>query len=120
MLRHGHKLCPDFSEGLSLFVPLLIVALPVYDLTFTIFMRRKKRIPIAQKSKDHFVFIMKGLGFGEKKILALIYGMCILFSLSALFLKITPPSLKIWPLVFIATALFLLTGIISKAESGLR
>lgn len=108
---------PDFNEGLSLFAPVLIVALPVYDLISTVFLRKKKGIPVGQKSPDHLAFILKGLGLNTKKILILMYGICILFGSSALLLKILSPSLKIWLLVIIASVLILLTILISIIES---
>lgn len=108
---------PDFSQGLSLFVPVLIVGLPVYDLILTVVMRSKKGIPVGRKSPDHLAFILKNLGLNIKKILMLAYGLCLLFGSSALLLKFIPPSLKIWPLAIIAAALVLSTVLISRTES---
>ncbi len=108
---------PDFSEGLSLFIPVLIVALPIYDLTFTVFMRKKKGIAVAQKSRDHFVFIMKNLGFSTKKILAIMYGLCIFFGSSALLLKVLPSYLKILLLAIIIFVFAILTVVIGAIEN---
>lgn len=108
---------PDFNQGLSLFVPVLIVGLPVYDLVLTVVMRSKKGIPLGRKSPDHLAFILKELGLSIKKILMLMYGICILFGSSALLLKILSPSLKIWLLAIIVSALVLSTVLISRTES---
>jgi len=96
---------PNFSEGLSLFAPLLIVGLPLYDLTFTIIARKTKGLPITKKSSDHLVFIMQGLGMEVKKILFVIYGACILFSTSAVALKMLPTAVKPWFLAIIIVLL---------------
>lgn len=108
---------PHFSQGLSLFVPVLIVALPLYDLIFTMFMRKKKGLPVDQKSGDHLAFILKSMGLGPKKILVLAYGICVLFSVSAVLLKVLPASLKIWLLAVIGFVLILSTFLISGMES---
>lgn len=107
---------PDFSKGLSLFVPVLIVALPLYDLVFTVFRRMKKGIPVAQKSQDHFVLILKKAGLQTKKILALVYGVCVLLGVSALLLQILAPPLKILLLAVVLSAMLLLATAVNIIE----
>ena len=107
---------PDFSERLSLFVPVLILAVPLYDLAFTMLTRRRKGISVVQKSKDHLVFVMKNAGFSTKKILMIIYGLCVAFGCSALLLKALDPFFKMWLLFIIASASVILMIKISRIK----
>lgn len=88
---------PDANHGLSLFVPVLIVFLPVYDLVFTVFMRWKKHISIFKKSNDHFVLVLRNRGFSVRHILIIMYMVCLLSGFGAFLLNVSALALK--PLV---------------------
>jgi UDP-GlcNAc:undecaprenyl-phosphate/decaprenyl-phosphate GlcNAc-1-phosphate transferase len=91
---------PDIGHGLALFVPMLIVALPLYDLVFTVFMRRRKGIAIFKKSNDHFALLLRHKGLSAGKILVIMYAACAVSGISAFLLKALPLSLKPWVLTF--------------------
>lgn len=97
---------PDFMHRLSLFVPIVMVALPLYDLIFTVFIRLKKKIPIFKKSSDHLALMLKNKGFSMHKVLIIMYSACLLAALSAFLLKALPLFLKPWLLTFFVAALF--------------
>jgi UDP-GlcNAc:undecaprenyl-phosphate/decaprenyl-phosphate GlcNAc-1-phosphate transferase len=97
---------PDTKHGLSLFVPLLVLALPLYDLFFTVFMRLKKRMVIFKKSGEHFALMLKARGFNISGILTIMYTACLFSGIAALSLKIVYPSLKPWVLAAFAVLVF--------------
>jgi UDP-GlcNAc:undecaprenyl-phosphate/decaprenyl-phosphate GlcNAc-1-phosphate transferase len=95
---------PDASHRLSLFVPILIVFLPVYDLIFTVFMRLKKGKVIFEKSGEHFALMLKSKGYSIRRILAIMYTICLISAASAFSLKVAPLFLKSWFLAFFVLA----------------
>lgn len=90
----------DFQHGLALFVPILIVWVPLYDLFLTVFIRFRKKISVFQKSNDHFVFILRNKGFRLRTILIIMYVFCLLSSLCALLLRTASLSWKPWMIGF--------------------
>ena len=109
---------PENFNKLSLFVPVLILGLPLYDLSLTVFMRAKKSIPIMSKSNDHLVFILRSLGLSTRKILIIIYAATICFGICALLLLVIGAVWKIFFLLGIVVCLFVLTLTTSRAEEG--
>ncbi len=61
------------GSELVLFAPLLILALPLYDLIFVIVMRLAGRKPIIKKSRDHFVLRLADKGMSVPGI---VFKMC--------------------------------------------
>ena len=108
---------PEHVNKLVLLVPVLMVGLPLYDLSLTMFMRAKKSIPVMHKSKDHPVFIMSNLGFSTKKILTIMYITTGCFGFCALALLTMRSTWKASLLVGIVTCLLILTLVISRAEA---
>jgi UDP-GlcNAc:undecaprenyl-phosphate/decaprenyl-phosphate GlcNAc-1-phosphate transferase len=87
---------PDAGHRLSLFVPILIVFLPIYDLIFTVFMRLKKGKVIFEKSGEHFALMLKSKGYSIRRILAIMYIICLVSAASAFSLKVAPLFFKSW------------------------
>jgi UDP-GlcNAc:undecaprenyl-phosphate GlcNAc-1-phosphate transferase len=112
----GISYAPGLREGLSLLIPVCIVALPLYDLMFTIAMRLKKHIPVTQKSPDHPALIMKRSGVSVKEILGFMYSLCLLFGVTALTIKIAPPLFKAGLIGMLSVALILLTLLVARLE----
>ena len=61
------------GSEIALFVPLLILALPLYDLIFVIAMRLAGRKPIIKKSRDHFVLRLLDKGASVQGIVFKMY-----------------------------------------------
>jgi UDP-GlcNAc:undecaprenyl-phosphate/decaprenyl-phosphate GlcNAc-1-phosphate transferase len=116
------RYAPDTSQWLSLFVPILIMSLPLYDLIFTVFIRWKKGKAIFKKSSDHFALMLKDRGFSTGRVLTIMYIACIVSGLSAFLLKALPLPFKPWLLtIFIFTAFLWNLSIVKilKAGSGI-
>jgi UDP-GlcNAc:undecaprenyl-phosphate GlcNAc-1-phosphate transferase len=79
-----------FVSEIGLFVPLLILAIPIYETVLVSFFRIKKsKLPFLG-SKDHYALRLEKMGFSRKKILLATYTACIIFSLCAyLFTKLS-------------------------------
>jgi len=107
---------PENLNKLSLLVPVMILGLPLYDLSLTVFMRAKKGIPIMSKSNDHLVFIMRSLGLSTRKILVIMYAATICFGVCALLLLVVGTIWKVLFLLGMVVCLFGLTLTISRAE----
>jgi UDP-GlcNAc:undecaprenyl-phosphate GlcNAc-1-phosphate transferase len=72
------------GRELALLTPLLVLGLPVYDLTFVILMRLRAGRPILRKSRDHFVFRLIRHGWTAPKAVGAMLGLCTAFCGAAL------------------------------------
>jgi UDP-GlcNAc:undecaprenyl-phosphate GlcNAc-1-phosphate transferase len=70
----------------ALFAPLLVLALPLYDLFFVIVMRLKARRSVVKKSRDHFILRLLENGLSAKKAVFLMLIFNLLFNLAAILL----------------------------------
>lgn len=69
----------------SLVVPLLILAIPIFDTLFAIFRRLLKGESIGKPDKEHFHHQLLKMKFGTKKTVLIIYFINILFSVVSIF-----------------------------------
>ena len=105
---------PNSKEALSLLVPILLVLLPLYDLTVTIIVRGARGIPVVNKSPDHFVLILKKAGWPKGLIVMLMVGITAFFSFSAVFLKTSNMFMKKIIVFSDIIVVILLIGFFSK------
>lgn len=77
------------GHEMALFVPLLVLALPLYDLVFVVLMRWRSHKPIIKKSRDHFALRLVDNGRHPNKIVFLMYFFNILFNLAAVLLLLS-------------------------------
>lgn len=70
------------SNDLGVFAPILILAIPIYDTLFVMFIRYKKRLSPFLGSKDHFALRLRAVGCSDKGILLRCYlaGVIFLFA----------------------------------------
>ena len=74
------------GREMALFVPLLILAFPLYDLIFAIVLRCVRRKSIVKKSRDHFVLRLVDKGTSSRRSVFLMYFFNALFNLVAILL----------------------------------
>lgn len=96
---------------ISVAIPLLILALPIFDTSFAILRRLKNHKPIMAPDRGHLHHKLIDKGFSQKQAVGLIYAMCILLCLFAIFLLATG-AVKIVVLLLIAI-LFLVFMVIT-------
>lgn len=74
---------------ISVAVPILILALPIFDTSFAILRRIKNHQPIMAPDRGHLHHKLIDSGLSQKQAVAVIYAMCIILCLFAVFLLAT-------------------------------
>ena len=96
---------------IAIAVPFLIVALPIFDTSFAILRRLKNHKPIMEPDRGHLHHKLIDSGLSQKQAVGVIYAMCIIFCLFAVFLLATG-AVKIVSLLLMV-ALFILFMVIT-------
>ena len=76
----------------ALFLPLLVLAVPILDSTFVIAKRLKYRQPVYRADRWHFHHRMANIGFSQRRTLAFLYGWTLVLAGLALALRFVPYS----------------------------
>jgi UDP-GlcNAc:undecaprenyl-phosphate GlcNAc-1-phosphate transferase len=76
----------------SLFLPLLVLTVPILDTGFVIAKRIKYQRPIYEADRWHFHHRMANIGFSQRRTLAYLYGWTIVMAGLALALRFVPYS----------------------------
>ncbi len=100
----------------SLFVPLLLLGIPILDTFFAIIRRTLKGRPIFSADKEHLHHQLLGMNFSQRTTVLIIYGMNILFAMASILYTVKDPVLGkiIYIVIFIIVLWFVLhTSIIS-------
>lgn len=96
---------------ISVAVPLLILALPIFDTSFAILRRIKNHKPIMAPDRGHLHHRLIDRGLSQKQAVGVIYAMCIVLCLFAIFLLATG-AVKIVALLLII-AIFIVFMVIT-------
>jgi UDP-GlcNAc:undecaprenyl-phosphate GlcNAc-1-phosphate transferase len=72
---------------LSLSIPIIILAYPIFDTTLVTIIRIMERRSIFQGGKDHSSHILAYTGFRKKRAVLAIFGICLLLGAAALIIK---------------------------------
>ena len=78
---------------ISLFVPLLILAIPILDTLFAIIRRILKKQPIFAPDREHLHHQLLGMNFSQRTTVLIIYTINILFAMAAIFYVLKDPVL---------------------------
>lgn len=76
---------------ISLFFPMVILAVPFIDMLFAVIRRLHNRQSIVQADKSHLHHRLLDLGYTHRQTVILIYMIAILFSISSVILYLSPP-----------------------------
>ncbi len=101
----------------SLFVPLMILGIPILDTSFAIIRRLLKRQPIFAPDKEHIHHQLLGMNFSQRTTVLIIYGINILFALASILYILKDPVLGrvIYIILFVIVSWFVFrTTIISE------
>src|SRR5204862_1065587 len=74
----------------ALFLPLLVLAVPILDTGFVVAKRIKYRRPIYEADRWHFHHRMANIGFSQRRTLAYLYGWATIMAALALALRFVP------------------------------
>lgn len=77
---------------IALFLPLIVLAVPILDTGFVVAKRIKYRRPIYQADRWHFHHRMANLGFSQRRTLAYLYAWALIMAGLALALRFIPYS----------------------------
>ncbi|MBL8024390.1 MAG: undecaprenyl/decaprenyl-phosphate alpha-N-acetylglucosaminyl 1-phosphate transferase [Elusimicrobia bacterium] len=74
------------SAVIALIIPILVVALPVMDVTFTLIRRARQRQGLMVADRGHFHHQLLALGWTQREVVLLVYVITLLLSMTALLL----------------------------------
>jgi UDP-GlcNAc:undecaprenyl-phosphate GlcNAc-1-phosphate transferase len=77
---------------IALFLPLIVLAVPILDTGFVVAKRLKYRQPIYRADRWHFHHRMANIGFSQRRTLAYLYGWTLVMAGLALALRFVPYS----------------------------
>ncbi len=101
---------------IALFLPLIILTVPILDTGFVVAKRLKYRRPIYRADRSHFHHRMANIGFSRRRTLAYLYGWTLVMAALALALRFVPYSDNhghfdlLWSAVMIAFGLLALAA----------
>ncbi|MCL2677737.1 MAG: undecaprenyl/decaprenyl-phosphate alpha-N-acetylglucosaminyl 1-phosphate transferase [Clostridiales bacterium] len=108
------------AAALSIFVPILILGLPIFDTFFAIARRFRARRPVMQADRGHLHHRLLDLGLSTWQVVTVLYVVTFLMGLAAILLTLltTPQAVVI---LIIVTVLFFLgankLGILRRSET---
>lgn len=76
----------------ALFLPLIVLTVPILDTGFVVAKRIKYRRPIYQADRSHFHHRMANMGFSQRRTLAYLYAWALVMAALALALRFVPYS----------------------------
>lgn len=76
--------------AVTLVIPLLIMGVPMFDLSLTILRRVKNRQSIFQPDRGHLHHRLFNIGFSQRKAVLVLYAWCTLMSTLALSMRFAP------------------------------
>ncbi len=92
----------------SLFVPLMILGIPILDTLFAIIRRILKHQPPFSPDKEHIHHQLLGMNFSQRTTVLIIYGIDILFASASIFYTLKDPIIGkiLYILIFIIVVWF--------------
>lgn len=106
----------------SYLIPILILAVPIFDTVFAIIRRYRLKVPITAPDKKHLHHCLIDMGFSHRKTVLIIYSINILFGLAAIFLSQTTLWIAMITLFLLVVLTFLgieWTGVIGETKKPL-
>lgn len=73
---------------IALLIPVIVVGLPLADLTFAIIRRFRKKLPLTQADREHFHHLLLDLGWTQREIVLLVYIFTLLLGVTAILLTV--------------------------------
>ncbi|MZP29490.1 undecaprenyl/decaprenyl-phosphate alpha-N-acetylglucosaminyl 1-phosphate transferase [Heliobacterium undosum] len=106
---------------ISVFIPILIVGIPILDTGFAIFRRVQKGQPIFQADKDHLHHRLLALGFSHPQTVMIIYGINTVLGATAVFLTTVSTAQSVFILILLASLILVAAdrvGILGRSSSA--
>lgn len=90
--------------GVTWMVPILVLALPVFDIHLVVITRLLEGRSPGEAGKDHTSHRLMSLGLSQRQTLFTLYGGCLIFGMTGLFISAAPPDIA-WRLGIICIVL---------------
>ncbi|MCL2166936.1 MAG: undecaprenyl/decaprenyl-phosphate alpha-N-acetylglucosaminyl 1-phosphate transferase [Clostridiales bacterium] len=78
------------ATTVSLFMPILVLGVPIFDTLLAIVRRLINKTPIFAPDKDHLHHRLLAMGLSHKKAVLTVYGVCVFLGLSAVGISLLP------------------------------
>jgi UDP-GlcNAc:undecaprenyl-phosphate GlcNAc-1-phosphate transferase len=93
-----------FDQPVSIYwsVPVLVLALPIFDICLVTFTRILEGRSPAQAGKDHTSHRLMSIGLSQRKTLLVLYTICAIFGMIAVVVSVSPPDVALQLSVFAA------------------
>jgi len=105
-----------FNRYLAYLTPILVLGLPIYDITFVCLLRIIKGKSPLLKSRDHFSLRLISLGYGHKQAILFMYVFCAFFCLLAILSSTLSDLYALAVLIFVVPLIFLLSRRVALAK----
>jgi len=102
---------------IALFIPLIILAVPILDTGFVVAKRLKYRRPVYKADRWHFHHRMADIGFSQRRTLLYLYGWTAVMAALALALRFVPYSDNHGHFDALWTAVIAIFGLLALAAS---
>jgi UDP-GlcNAc:undecaprenyl-phosphate GlcNAc-1-phosphate transferase len=102
---------------IALFLPLIVLMVPILDTGFVVAKRLKYKRPIYRADRSHFHHRMADIGFSQRRTLAYLYGWTLIMAALALALRFVPYSDDHGHFNALWTAVMAVFGILALAAS---
>ncbi len=91
---------------ISLFIPFIIMGIPIFDTLFSILRRLFLHKPIFQADKGHLHHSLLSLGLSHKQTVLAIYAISLVMGLSAVLMAVLTSSQAVAILIFVTIGIF--------------
>ncbi|PCI40743.1 MAG: hypothetical protein COB53_00165 [Elusimicrobia bacterium] len=110
----------DYTQvnPLGVFAPLFILAIPMFDTFYVMFIRLKKGLSPFRGSLDHFALRLERLGYSRLQIVALCIVASAFLSVCALLVTLVSTPWAIWIYFVVGSFTLTLAWAITKVEMG--
>ena len=90
------------ATTVSIFMPILVLGVPVFDTLLAIVRRLINRAPIFSPDKDHLHHRLIAMGLSHRKAVLVVYGVCLFLSLSAIGISLLPTGQAMMAMFLVA------------------
>src|SRR5215213_2638567 len=101
----------------ALFLPLIVLAVPILDTGFVVAKRLKYRRPFYKADRSHFHHRMANIGFSQRRTLLYLYGWTVVMAALALALRFVPYTDDHGSFDPVWTAVMAVCGVLAVAAS---
>lgn len=105
---------------ISIFIPVIILGIPIFDTLFAIIRRYRNHRPIFEADKGHLHHRLLRMGLSQRQTVLAIYFVDVFLGLSAIVLNILSTEHNIMALIVLATAILVAGERIRVLTSGRR